>query len=98
MNALGEVRPGDPEYGHLLGLWQADGCGHYLEPRFTETYLRVIFPDGPSVPVFVVMASLPGLTTPELFGPISGVQAAMATWQRTWHGKRRFPHQFSIGG
>ncbi len=98
MNAWGEVRPGDAEYDYLLGLWNADGQGQYLEPRFSETYFRVIFPDGPAVPVFVVMASLPGLTTPELFGPLSGVQAAMATWQRTWHGMRQFPRQFSIGG
>ncbi len=98
MNSWGEVRPGDSEYNQLLILWQKDGRGQYLEPRFTEVIYRVIFPDGPAVPVFVVMAALPGATTPERIGPISGVQAAMTTWQRTWHGVRHLPRQFSTGG
>ena len=98
MNAWGEVRPVDgAEYDGLLALWQEDGRGAMLDVRFTETIFRVIFPDGPSVPVFVIMAALPGATTPELIGPISGVEAAMATWQRTWHGMRQLPRVFQGG-
>ncbi len=88
-----EVKPGDPDYQMLYDLWIKDGKGRQLDVRFAEKMYWAEFPNGGTLPTFLLMVSLPGVTSPDLTSPLSGSQMALDSWQRTWHGNRLLPKQ-----
>jgi hypothetical protein len=80
-----------PTYATVHELWLLDNKASTIERLRSGWQYRAIFPDGGTVPTFVLVASSP-LTSADMAGPPAGYAGAFSLFQSSWpRGHRALP-------